>query len=165
MTHDASRSASARQRGSASARRRARIGALLAVFGVLTGVAGPKPVAVCCPSRFALSGSALGAAFRHAPGGMLMPTHRETHYSLLFLFLGVIAALGGLVAKTGLTAESIWFLVIGAIGFLISRVSSNAGLTQLFDIVVGALLGLAGLAGILLQFKRLPTPTLPSRLA
>jgi uncharacterized membrane protein len=95
---------------------------------------------------------------------MLMPTHRETHYSLLFIFLGVIAALGSLVAKTGLSAESIWFLVIGAIGFLINRVSSNAGLTQLFDIVVGAILGLAGLAGILLQFKVLHTANLPSSL-
>src|SRR5258708_19599096 len=95
---------------------------------------------------------------------MLMPTHRETHYSLLFIFLGVIAAIGGLVAKTGLTAESIWFLVIGAIGFLINRVSSNAGLTQLFDIVVGAILGLAGLAGIFLQFKVLHTPSLPTTL-
>jgi uncharacterized membrane protein len=95
---------------------------------------------------------------------MLMPTHRETHYSLLFIFLGVIAALGSLVAKTGLSTESIWFLVIGAVGFLINRVSSNAGLTQLFDIVVGAILGLAGLAGILLQFKVLHTASLPSSL-
>jgi len=95
---------------------------------------------------------------------MLMPTHRETHYSLLFIFLGVIAAIGGLVAKTGLSTESIWFLVIGAIGFLINRVSSNVGLTQLFDIVVGAILGLAGLVGILLQFKVLHTASLPSSL-
>src|SRR5262249_60628661 len=95
---------------------------------------------------------------------MLMPTHRSTHYSLLFIFLGVIAALGGLVAKTGLSAESIWFLVIGAIGVLINRVSSNAGLTQLFDIVVGAILGLAGLAGVLLQVKVLHTATLPRSL-
>ena len=91
-----------------------------------------------------------------------MPTHRETHYSLLFIFLGVIAAIGSLVAKTGLTTESIWFLVIGAIGFVINRVSSNSGLTQLFDIVVGAILALAGLAGILLQFKVLHTTSLPS---
>ena len=90
-----------------------------------------------------------------------MLTHRETHYSLLFIFLGVIAAIGGLVAKTGLSAESIWFLVIGAIGFLINRVSSNAGLTQLFDVVVGVILGLAG---ILLQFKVLHTTSLPSSL-
>src|SRR5260370_15971057 len=95
---------------------------------------------------------------------MLMPTHRATHYSMLFIFLGVIAAIGGLVAKTGVTAESIWFLVIGAIGFLISLVSSHAGLTQLFDIVVGAILGLAGLSGILLQFQVLNTPRLPSSL-
>ena len=93
-----------------------------------------------------------------------MPTHRETHYSLLFIFLGVIAAIGGLVAKTGLSTESIWFLVIGAIGFLINRVSSNAGLTQLFDVVVGVILGLAGIVGILLQFKLLHTASLPSSL-
>jgi hypothetical protein len=93
-----------------------------------------------------------------------MPTHRDTHYSLLFIFLGAIAALGGLDAKTGLTAESIWFLAIGAVGFLINRLSTNAGLTQLFDIVVGVILGVAGLAGILLQFKVLTTANLPSSL-
>jgi hypothetical protein len=93
-----------------------------------------------------------------------MPSHRDTHYSLLFIFLGVIAAIGDLNAKTGLTSESIWFLAIGAIGFLINRLSSNAGLTQLYDIVVGAILALAGLAGILLQFKVLNTASLPSSL-
>ncbi len=93
-----------------------------------------------------------------------MPTHRDTHYSLLFIFLGVIAALGDLNAKSGLTAESIWFLAIGAIGFLINRLSSNAGLTQLFDIVVGVILGVAGIVGILLQFKVLNTASLPSSL-
>ncbi len=91
-----------------------------------------------------------------------MPTHRDTHYSLLFIFLGVIAALGNL--KTGLSSESIWFLAIGLIGVLINRLSSNAGLTQLFDVVVGAILGLSGLAGILLQFKVLGTASLPSSL-
>jgi hypothetical protein len=93
-----------------------------------------------------------------------VPTHRDTHYSLLFIFLGVIAAIGGLIAKTGLSSESIWFLAIGAVGFLINRLGSNAGLTQLFDIVVGAILGIAGLIGILLQFKVLHTTTLPSSL-
>ena len=93
-----------------------------------------------------------------------MPTHRDTHYSLLFIFLGVIAALGGLAAKTGLTSESVWFLAIGQVGVLINRLSSNAGLTQLFDIVVGAILGLAGLAGILVQFKVIGASSLPSSL-
>jgi hypothetical protein len=93
-----------------------------------------------------------------------MPTHRDTHYSLLFIFLGVIAALGGLVAKTGLTSESIWFLVIGFIGFVINRMSSNTGLVQLFDIVVGVILGIAGLVGILLQFNVLHLSSLPSNL-
>ena len=91
-----------------------------------------------------------------------MPTHRDTHYSLLFIFLGVIAALGGVAAKTGLSSESIWFLAIGAVGFLINRLSSNAGLTQLYDIVVGAILGIAGVVGILLQFKILQGSSLPS---
>ena len=91
-----------------------------------------------------------------------MPTHRDTHYSLLFIFLGVIAALGGVVANTGLTAESIWFLVIGAVGIVINRISRNAGLTQLYDIVVGAILGIAGVVGILLQFKVLQAASLPT---
>jgi len=89
-----------------------------------------------------------------------MPTHRDTHYSLLFIFLGVIAALAGL--KTGLSSESIWFLVIGAVGVVINHIGSNRGLTVIFDIVVGIILGIAGLIGILLQFNLIKLSSLPS---
>lgn len=81
-----------------------------------------------------------------------MVNQRTTHYSLIFLFLGVIAAAGSLFAKQGLSPESIWFLVTGLIGVLINRYNRGA-LVRPYDLIVGIIFTLAGLVGILLQFK------------
>jgi hypothetical protein len=81
-----------------------------------------------------------------------MVRHRTAHYSLVFLFLGVIAASGSLFAKAGLSPESIWFLVTGLIGVVVNRINRGA-LVRPYDLMVGSVFTLVGLVGILLQFK------------
>ena len=81
-----------------------------------------------------------------------MVRHRTAHYTLVFLFLGVIAAAGSLFAKQGLSPESIWFLVTGLIGLLVNRINRGA-LVGPYDLIVGIIFTVVGLVGILLQFK------------
>lgn len=80
-----------------------------------------------------------------------MANHRTTHYALVFL-LGVITAVGSLYAKAGLSPEFIWFLITRLIGPLVNRINRGA-LVRPYDLVVGITFTLAGLVGILLQFK------------
>lgn len=80
--------------------------------------------------------------------------HRSTHYSLWFLFFGVISGLNSLlVLNHGLDSTSIWFLVTGLLGILVTRKWLNEGkLARPYDIIVGLIFAIVGIIGILAAF-------------
>lgn len=80
--------------------------------------------------------------------------HRTTHYSLWFLFFGVIAALSSLVNKSTVDSTSIWFLASGLIGLIVTRKWLNEGkLARPYDIIIGLIFAIVGVIGILAAFK------------
>lgn len=80
--------------------------------------------------------------------------HRTAHYGLYFIFFGVVAALSSLINTKGLDGESLWFLITGVLGLIVSRKSLNDGkLARPYDVIVGAIFGAVGAIGILKAFK------------
>lgn len=80
--------------------------------------------------------------------------HRTAHYSLWFIFFGVVAGLSGLFNNKGLDSESIWFLVTGLLGLIVTRKWLNDGkLARPYDLIVGVLFAAVGAVGILMAFK------------
>ena len=80
--------------------------------------------------------------------------HRSTHYSLWFIFFGVIAALSSLVNNVGVSSTSIWFLVTGLLGLIVTRKWLNDGkLARPYDLLVGIIFAVVGIIGILGAFK------------
>ncbi|MBF6591620.1 MAG: hypothetical protein IVW57_13995 [Ktedonobacterales bacterium] len=80
--------------------------------------------------------------------------HRTTHYSLWFLFFGVVAALSSLVNQNKVDSTSIWFLATGLIGLIVTRKFLNDGkLARPYDLIVGIIFAAVGAIGILMKFK------------
>lgn len=94
--------------------------------------------------------------------------HRNSHYGLIFIFLGVIAGLVSLTNGKGLDSETIWFLAAGVLGFIATRVKlNNTNLEKPYDLIIGLIFAIVGIIGILAMFKVniLPTSLSGSNLA
>lgn len=80
--------------------------------------------------------------------------HRSTHYFLWFVFFGVVAGLNSLlVLNHGLDSTSIWFLVAGLLGLIVTRKELNEGkLAKPYDIIIGLIFAIVGVIGILAAF-------------
>jgi hypothetical protein len=114
---------------------------------MLTGVIGPLTAAPRAPGDV----SGVGVVSLRWSGGTTVD-HRTTHYSLWFIFFGVIAALSSLVNNAGVSSTSIWFLVTGLLGIIVMRVNEGK-LARPYDLIVGIIFAVVGVIGILAAFK------------
>lgn len=80
--------------------------------------------------------------------------HRTTHYSLLFIIFGVVAAISSLVNYSKVDSTSIWFLATGVLGLIVTRSWFLDGkLARPYDLIVGVIFAVVGVIGILAAFK------------
>jgi hypothetical protein len=79
-----------------------------------------------------------------------MLSERNTHYWLWFLLFGVVSALVSISHGYAITAETLWLLVAGFFGLMVS--SFMASLTRPYDLVIGLLFTIVGMLGILHNF-------------
>jgi hypothetical protein len=75
-----------------------------------------------------------------------MLSTRSAHYWLWFLLFGIVATLVSLHQGGGLSAESVWLLVTGALGVLTGAIKS---LMRPYDLAAGLVFTGVGMLGIL----------------
>lgn len=79
---------------------------------------------------------------------------RTGHYFLWFLVFGLIAGLVSFIGEKTLSSEAIWLLGSGVLGLLIAHKSvKNSGIARYFDFIIGIIFMVAGIIGIVYNFK------------
>src|SRR5271165_3849706 len=94
-------------------------------------------------------------------------SHRSAHYWLWFLVFGVVAGLLSYKQNSSLSSESIWLLVTGFLGLVVSARWLNEGkFARPYDMVIGVIFAAVGIFGILLNFGlfNISASSLPSGL-
>lgn len=88
---------------------------------------------------------------------------RSGHYFEWFIVFGVIAGVVSFLGAAGISSEAIWLIGAGVLGLLIAHNSiKEGGFAKFYDIIIGVIFMLAGLAGLVYNFK---ASVLPSFLA
>lgn len=83
-----------------------------------------------------------------------MVKERHAHYFLWFIFFGLIAGIAGYVNTQQISSESIWLVVAGVLGFLVTQNWLNEGkFARVYDFIIGVIFTLVGLVGVLDAFK------------
>ena len=83
-----------------------------------------------------------------------MVKERHAHYFLWFIFFGLIAGIAGYVNTQQFSSESIWLVVAGVLGFLVTQNWLNEGkFARVYDFIIGVIFTLVGLVGVLDAFK------------
>ena len=83
-----------------------------------------------------------------------MVKERSAHYFLWFIFFGLIAGVASYVNTQQFSSESIWLLVSGLLGILVTQKWLNEGkFARTYDFIIGVIFTLVGLVGVLDAFK------------
>jgi hypothetical protein len=83
-----------------------------------------------------------------------MVKERSAHYFLWFIFFGLIAGIASYVNSQQFSSESIWLLVSGLLGILVTQKWLNEGkFARTYDFIIGVIFTLVGLVGVLDAFK------------
>ena len=83
-----------------------------------------------------------------------MVKERSAHYFLWFIFFGLIAGVASYVNSQQFSSESIWLLVSGLLGILVTQKWLNEGkFARTYDFIIGVIFTLVGLVGVLDAFK------------
>lgn len=80
--------------------------------------------------------------------------HRSAHYTLWFVFFGIIAGVASYVNSRQISSEAIWLFVSGLLGVIVTQKWLNEGkFAQIYDFIIGVIFTLVGLVGVLDAFK------------
>jgi hypothetical protein len=83
-----------------------------------------------------------------------MVKERSAHYFLWFIFFVLIAGIASYVNSQQFSSESIWLLVSGLLGILVTQKWLNEGkFARTYDFIIGVIFTLVGLVGVLDAFK------------
>jgi hypothetical protein len=80
--------------------------------------------------------------------------HRSSHYTLWFVFFGLIAGIAGYINNKQISSEAIWLFVVGVLGIVVTQKWLNEGkFAQAYDFIIGVIFTLVGVVGVLDAFK------------
>jgi hypothetical protein len=85
---------------------------------------------------------------------------RSGHYFMWFIVFGLIAGLVSFISGQGISSEALWLLGSGALGTVIAH-QSVRDFARYYDMIVGVIFMVAGLAGVVYNIK---SSLLPSAL-